>query len=161
MVVTSPANFKCDREELHFRSQGLPLRFRNSLQKMNKGDKVVCYVMGLRRFGATATITGDYFEDGTRLWTDNDELWPARRPSEPDIILDDDELVDAKKLVPNLAFIERKDHWGAYVQGSIRQIPEDDFRLIEFEMRKIVAERSQLSNHKELTIEVRRYTEKD
>jgi len=96
MVVTSPANFKCDREILRFRSQGLPIRYRNLLQKMNKGDKVVYYVMGLRRFGATATITGEYFEDFTRLWTDNDELWPARRPSEPDIILDDDELVDAK-----------------------------------------------------------------
>jgi hypothetical protein len=30
---------------------------------------------------------------------------------------------------------------GLYLQGSIRQIPEEDFRLIESEMKKVVAER--------------------
>jgi hypothetical protein len=108
---------------------------------MKIGDKVVYYVMGLQKFGATARITGEYIEDQKKVWTNDDEMWPARRPSEPEIVLQDDELVDAKKLVPDLSFIERKDHWGVYLQGSIREIPEEDFRLIESEMRKIIAER--------------------
>lgn len=143
LVVTSPANFKRDREHVGFKMQGLPHRYRNSVQKMQISDKVVYYIMTLQKFGAIATITGDYVEDHTKLWVEDDEMWPARRPSVPEIVLDDDELIDAKKLVPNLSFIENKENWGSYLQGSIRQIPEEDFRLIESEMKKVVAERKQ------------------
>jgi len=146
LVVTSPANFRHDREVLKFKMQGLPYRHRKSVKQMKKGDKVVYYILGLQRFGATATITGDYYEDHSRLWTDEEEIWPARCPSEQELALEDDELIDAKKLVPNLTFIERKDYWGSHLQGSIRQIPEEDFRLIESEMRKVIA-------HRQATIE--------
>jgi hypothetical protein len=108
---------------------------------MEAGDRVVYYVMKLQKFGASATITGEYFEDASKLWTDDEEMWPARRPSEADIVLEDDELIDAKRLVPDLSFIQKKDVWGVYFQGSIRSIPEEDFRLIESEMKKVVAER--------------------
>ncbi len=47
----------------------------------------------------------------------------------------------AKRLVPNLSFIEKKDLWGVYLQGSIRTIPEEDFRFIESEMKKVIIER--------------------
>lgn len=141
LVVTSPANFSYDRDVLKFRMQGLPARVRNSVQRMQIGDRIVYYIMGLQRFGATATITGEYVEDSTKMWTDDDEMWPARRLSKADIVLEDDELIDAKKLVPSLSFVENKHNWGAHFQGSIRQIPEDDFRLIESEMKKVVAER--------------------
>jgi hypothetical protein len=109
---------------------------------MMKGDKVVYYIMGLQRFGAIASITGNYYEDSTKLWVDDDEMWPARCPSEPELILQDDELIDVKKLIPNLTYILRKEHWGAYFQGSIKQIPEDDFKLIKSEMRKVTAHRN-------------------
>jgi predicted RNA-binding protein len=145
LVVTSAANFRLDRETLNFKTQGLPYRCRKTVQKMTKGDKVVYYIAGLQRFGATATITGEYYEDKTKLWiADDDESWPSRCPSEPDLVLLDDELIDAKKLVPNLSFIERKDVWGSYIQGSIKPIPEEDFRLIESEMRKVIADRQVL-----------------
>jgi predicted RNA-binding protein len=144
LVVTSPDNFIIDRERIGFTMQGLPHRYRNSVQKMQVSDKVLYYIMTLQKFGAVARITGDYLEEHTKLWTDDDEVWPARRPSEPEIILQDDELIDAKKLIPNLSFIENKENWGSYFQGSIRQIPEEDFRLIESEMKKVVAERKQL-----------------
>jgi len=121
----------------------LPHRFRKRGQSMRPGDRVAYYIMGLQKFGATATITGEYYhDDQTRLWTDEDEIWPTRCPSAPDVVLQDDELVDAKKLVPDLGFIRDKDHWGTFLQGSIRTIPEDDFRLIESEMRKALSERT-------------------
>jgi predicted RNA-binding protein len=141
LVVTSAANFRLDREVLKFKAQGLPHRFRDSVRRMSKGDKVAYYIMGLQRFGATATITGDHYEDHTKIWTDDDEMWPARCPSDPELVLNDDELIDAKKLVPNLSFIKRKEVWGVYLQGSIRQLPEEDFKLIESEMRKVIADR--------------------
>ena len=141
LIVTSPDNFRWDRANLNFKLQGLPLRFRKQVQRMNTGDRVAYYVMKLQKFGATATITGDYFEDPSKVWTNDDEMWPARRPQRPDIVLNDDELIDAKKLIPNLTFIKKKDVWGVYFQGSIKTIPEEDFRLIESEMKKVVAER--------------------
>ncbi len=76
LVVTSLANFRHDRDVLRFKAQGLPYRFRNSVQKMQQGDKVVYYIMGLQRFGATARITGEYYEDHSRMWTDAEEMWP-------------------------------------------------------------------------------------
>ena len=67
LVVTSVSNYKHDRDILKFKTQGLPYRFRKSVQKMKKGDKVVYYIMGLQRFGATATITGEYYEAHDKL----------------------------------------------------------------------------------------------
>jgi predicted RNA-binding protein len=140
LIVTSYENFRYDREILGFKLQGLPHRFRKQVQRMQIGDKVVYYIMKLQKFGAIATITGDYFEDSTQRWVNDDEMWPARRDSKPDIVLLDDELIDVKRLVNDLSFIKRKNVWGVFFQGSIRNIPEDDFRLIESEMKKIRAE---------------------
>ena len=67
LVVTSPANFRHDREKLGFRLQGIPYRFRQQVQRMSIGDRVVYYIMKLQKFGATATITGDYFEDSSKV----------------------------------------------------------------------------------------------
>jgi hypothetical protein len=53
-------------------------------------------------------------------------------------------LIDAKKLVPDLKFIGNKENWGTYFQGSIKRIPEEDFKLIESEMKKLISERSTL-----------------
>jgi predicted RNA-binding protein len=142
LVVTSLENFKLDRDSLGFKLQGLPHRFRRQVQKMQIGDRVVYYIMKLQKFGATATITGDYQEDSSKVWIDDNEMWPARRPSKPNIVLNDDELIDAKKLVPDLKFISNKEKWGTYFQGSIKTIPEEDFKLIESEMKKLSTERS-------------------
>ena len=109
LVVTSHNNFRHDRTKLGFKLQGLSHRFKKQVQRMNSGDRVVYYITKLQKFGATATITGDYFEDSTKEWTDDNEMWPARRPSKPDIVLNDDELIDAKRLVPDLTFIKRDD----------------------------------------------------
>lgn len=154
IVVTSMENFQYDRE-LHFQYQGLPHRFRRQVQRMAIGDRVVYYIMKLQKFGETATITGDYYYDTKKLWTDDDEIWPARRPSKPDIVLAEDELIDVKKLVPDLSFVKNKTVWGAHFQGSIKTIPEEDFRLIESEMKKIITERQPPKPDKE----VKRYTD--
>lgn len=161
LLVTSPENFRLDRDQLGFRMQGLPARFKKSVRKMAVGDRVAYYVMTLQKFGATATVTGEYVEDHSRLWNERDEMWPARRPSTPDIILQDDELVDAKKLVPDLGFIQKKENWGAYFQGSIREIPEEDFRLIESEMKKIVAAREHPAPLRPLPQKSSKRSEKD
>lgn len=161
LIVTSLENFRFDREHLKFKLQGLPYRFRKQVKKMQIGDRVAYYIMKIQKFGATATITGEYINDSTKLWIDKDEMWPARRPSKPNIVLDDVELIDIKKLLPDLSFIEKKDVWGIYFQGSIKTIPEEDFKLIESEMKKIVTERPKPDSPKPSLREVTPKTEKE
>lgn len=45
LIVTSPENFRYDREVLKFKVQGLPNHFRKQVQKMEIGDRVVYYIM--------------------------------------------------------------------------------------------------------------------
>ena len=141
LVVTSPENFQHDREVLKFKTQGFSHRFRKQVMEMKPDDKVVYYIMGTQKFGAIATITGTYYHDESKLWTDDKEMWPARCSSKPVIVLNDDELLDVKKLIPELKFIENKENWGGHFRGGIRTIPEEDFKLIESEMKIIVAKR--------------------
>jgi predicted RNA-binding protein len=159
LIVTSPDNFKYDREHLNFKYQGFPHRFRKQVQRMVNGDRIVYYIMKIQKFGATATITGEYYNDSSRVWTDDNEMWPARRPSKSDIVLEDDELIDAKKLIPDLSFIKKKEYWGTYFQGSIKTIPEEDFKLIESEMKKIVAERQKTEEAKPDIVQIKEITE--
>lgn len=151
LVVTSLDNFRHDRDVLGFQYQGLPHRFRKQVQRMQPSDRVVYYIMGAQKFGAVATITGTYFEDHKKLWTNDDEVWPARCRSKLDFALNDDEFLDAKKLIDDLSFIENKKFWGIYFQGSIKQIPEVDFKLIESEIRKIAGDRVQPSTPQQIS----------
>ena len=44
------------------------------------------------------------------------DIWQKPKPTE--------------ELIPHLKFIENKEFWGAYLQGGIRQITEEDFKTI-------------------------------
>lgn len=137
LVTTSPENFQVDKETTGFTVQGLKERHKKTVMKYVPGDKVVYYINRISKIGAIATITSGYYhDDKTKIWTDDDEIWPSRAKSKPDIVLEDDALLDIKKLIKQLSFIKDKDNWSLFVRGSIRQIPEEDYLLIESEMRK-------------------------
>ncbi|MES0446935.1 MAG: EVE domain-containing protein, partial [Desulfobacterales bacterium] len=140
-ISTSEKNFKRDREVLGFKIQGLRKRNKRAVKKFQPGDKVIYYIAGISKFGTIATITGGYYFDKTKFWTEDDEMWPCRAKSQPEIILKDDEFIDVKKLIPKLSFIKDKTNWGIFFQGSVREIPEDDFSLVESEMKKVIARR--------------------
>jgi len=46
----------------------------------------------------------------------------------------------AKDLVPYLKFIENKEYWGAYFQGGVRYIPEEDYQKIVGETKPRMSE---------------------
>jgi len=140
LITTSPENFRVDKESSGFTVQGLKERHKKTVMKFEPGDKVVYYINRISKLGAIASITSGYYrDDKTRIWTDEDEIWPSRAKSKPDIVLDDDELLDIKKLIKQLSFIKDKDNWSLFVRGSIRPIPEEDYLLIESEMRKTLS----------------------
>ena len=144
LITTSPENFKVDKETSGFTVQGLKERHKKTVMKFQPGDKVVYYVNQISKLGAIATVTSAYyFDDKTKIWTDEDEIWPSRAKSKPEIVLEDDELLDIKRLIKDLSFIKDKEHWSLFVRGSVRKIPEEDYLLIESEMRKIMSRRGE------------------
>lgn len=143
LITTSPENFRADKESLGFTLQGLRERNRKTVMRFQPGDKVVYYINRVSKFGAIATITSGYFhDDKTKIWTDEDEIWPSRAKSKPEIVLEEEELIDIEKLLKDLTFIKDKKNWGLYLRGSVHNIPEEDYALIESEMRKALSRRT-------------------
>lgn len=112
------------------------------VQGWEPGDRIVYYINKIGRFGAIAEITSGYYRDTTKIWTEEDEFWPSRAKSKPLIVLEKDEFLDVRRYIEKLSFIRDKyssEHWGLAFQGSVREIPEEDYKFIESEMRKITA----------------------
>ncbi len=142
LICTSQVNFQIDRQN-NFSVEGFRTRNRRLVSEIKPGDKFVVYINQLQRFGATLQATGKpYTDEQTRIWVEQDEMWPCRFTTKPIIVLEDDQLLDAKKLVTQLSFItaeQKRVNWGLAFHQSLRKIPHDDFELTESEMRKILA----------------------
>jgi hypothetical protein len=142
MITTSPKNFQVSKSK-EFTVEGFKERNRKQVQKVMARDKFVYYISGKQKFGAISEATsGFFFDEKTRIWTEEDEIWPCRFRVKPIVVLPDDELLDVKKLVPLLSFIterQKKVKWGLAFHQSLRVIPEEDFELIESEMKKILS----------------------
>jgi len=139
LITTSPENFEIDRQN-NFKMQGFKNRVRKTVEQVQPGDKFAIYINRSQRLGAIVMATSDpYYDDRSKVWIEDDEVWPCRFKTQPELVLSEDELLDVKKLVPLLSFITPKQKatiWGLAFQGSLRRIPEEDFDLIESEMRK-------------------------
>lgn len=140
LICTSPENFQVDRAA-NFTVEGFKPSQRRTVQKVRPGDKFVYYINKLQRLGAISVATTGYYHDETKVWVEEDELWPCRFKIKPEIILPEDQMLDVKGLVPGLSFItdkQKQTNWGLAFHQSLRTIPEEDFALIESEMRKIL-----------------------
>ena len=139
LISTSPENFEIDRQN-NFTVQGFTNRFRRLVSQVKPGDKFVLYINRLQKIGAICEATSSfYYDDKKRIWVEDNEMWPCRFKTRPLLVLGDEELLAIKKLVPSLSFITPKQRvttWGLAFHQSLRTIPEEDFELIESEMRK-------------------------
>ena len=138
LLVTSAADFRHDRDKMKFKLIGLPSRLKKSVSRMEKGDKVVYYITKEKKFGAISVITGESYEGFNEVWVGSGNIWPTRCPSKQYLVLQDKELIDAVTLIPSLSFVKDKKNWSGYFQGSLRQIPEEDFLLIESQFKKVI-----------------------
>lgn len=142
-------NFEISREKLAFTVQGLKERYRKTVQRWKPGDRIIYYVTKISKFGAIAEITSGYYRDETKIWSDEDEIWPSRAKSKPILVLEKDELLYVRKLVDKLSFIKNKEFWGLSFHGSVREIPEKDYKIIESEMMKVISQRELIPEKKE------------
>ena len=111
---------------------------------LKQGDQVVFYVGKPHlAFAATSTLASDsfaltseqkqQFSHGKAMYTTDYGVH-----LENAVQWDNPKLV--KDLAPSLSFIENTLNWGAYFQGGVRQLSEDDFRIIVEGFRNSIVE---------------------
>lgn len=136
IVVGSPDNFAKTRDH-NFTIQGMKTRQRKKAAQMQPGDKIIYYITGEKAFGGIATITSEAFEDSTIIWTSNnkkreDEVYPHRVNIEPDIILDDDNFLEAEDTALQMKHVQKwpARNWTLAFQGNVHKIEKDDYELL-------------------------------
>jgi hypothetical protein len=111
-------------------------RRRNLAEQMEPGDRIVFYLTGLKAFGGIVEITGELYEDRTRIWPGkpgNPDPYPWRFETAPLSILEEDEYVPAEELAGELEHVRKwpAEHWTLAFQGQLRTVSEGDARLLE------------------------------
>ena len=142
MVVESQENFEITRE-LGFNVHGVGRKYRRRAQRMQPDDRVLFYVTGLRKWTATATIRSHCFEDRKPIWKSNgrEDGYPYRVKLSPDIVLDEEDCIDALILGPRLEYAKHwaPEDWHLAFYDKLHLLPQRDFRLIESEMKRNVS----------------------
>ena len=142
MVASTLENFRIT-QSMGFTLQGLMSRQRRKAQRMEPGDRLVYYITGVQRFGATATVTSQCFEDHDPIWKSNGrpDDYPWRVNVEANAVLEDPSFLDAREIGPRMEYVKRwpPEYWPLAFQGNLHILPKSDFELLEQEMTKIVA----------------------
>ena len=139
MIVNNERNFRIT-QNMGFLVMGLKAQHRRKVQRIAGGDRILMYLTHLRRFAATATATSDYFEADDALWEREGKAgFPFRVNIRPEIVLKDEQFMDANQIAPRLEYVKRwaPEDWHLAFQGNLHLLPKSDFLLIEEEMKKL------------------------
>jgi predicted RNA-binding protein len=119
---------------------GVPKRNKTLTHRVKPGDTILVYVRQEKE-GDTilpSAITGAYevvsqpYEDHTRLFITpehmGDEVFPFRMKLRP--VAAFAKPLEFKPLIPDLKFITNKTMWSGHLRIAMREIPDEDYRLI-------------------------------
>jgi predicted RNA-binding protein len=139
ILTGSPENLRATREH-GFRVIGMKERRRGMAEQVEPGDRIVFYVTGLKAFGGVIRVTGEMYEDRTKVWPGkpgNPDPYPWRFETEPVLVLDEEEFVPAVELVADLEHARKwpAEHWTLAFQGQLRTVSDADARLLEERLR--------------------------
>ena len=109
-------------------------------EQIEPGDRIVFYVTGVQAFGGIVRVTGEMYEDRTKIWPGKPgkvDAYPWRFETEPEIVLDEDDFVPAVELVGELEHARKwpAEHWHLAFQGQLRIVPDADAELLESRIR--------------------------
>ncbi len=127
-------------QRLGFTGQGLKAEYRRKVQRVEPGDRVIYYVTGTRVFTATATVTQGYEEVGSSPWIrEGKAAWPYRIGIKPDVVLENDQFIDAGLIAYRLEYVRKwaPEDWYMAFQGNLHLLSKSDFFLLEGEMLKL------------------------
>ena len=139
ILTGSPENFAATRER-GFTLIGCKEIRRNMALQMEPGDRIVFYLTRVGVFAGSVLITGEMFEDRTPVWPGKPgkvDAYPWRFETEPELILDEDEWVDADELKTSLEHIRKwpVEHYKLAFQGQLRTISEADADVLTGRLR--------------------------
>jgi len=119
---------------------GVPKRNKTLMQRVKPGDTILVYVRQEKEDDTIlpSAITGAYevvsepYEDHSRLFVTppqmGDEVFPYRMKVRPVTVFP--EPLEFKPLIEDLKFITNKTMWSGHLRIAMREIPEEDYRLI-------------------------------
>ena len=138
LCITTEENWKIIEQKNIW---GVQEKHRNTIAKVKPGDKCLIYVMSTKkgdevippRIMAVYEVTSEVFKDFSRIFKppvrNKNETFSLRIRLKPVKIFE--KPIDFKSLIPKLKFITNKKKWTGHIQGkAMRQIPEEDYRLI-------------------------------
>jgi hypothetical protein len=140
VLTGSPENLAATRER-SFRVIGMKEGRRRLAEGVEVGDRIIFYVTKVQAFGAIVRVTGEMYEDRSKIWPGKPgkaDAYPWRFETEAELVLEDSELVPAEELVGDLEHARKwpAEHWQLAFQGQLRAVSDADARLIEHRMRE-------------------------
>ena len=114
---------------------GLKERNHNRALEMEPGDRIVLYITRVKAFAGSIRIEGELYEDRTKIWPGKPgkvDAYPWRFPASPEVVLAEDEWVEAEKLADQLQHVAKwpPEHWKLAFQGQIRPVSEHDASIL-------------------------------
>lgn len=139
VLTGSLDNLRATREH-DFRVIGAKERRRKMAEQIAVGDRIMFYVTVVQAFGGIVRVTGEMYEDREKIWPGKPgkvDPYPWRFPTEPELVLSEDEFVPAVELVGGLEHVAKwpLEHWHLAFQGQLRIVSEADAHLLEQAMR--------------------------
>jgi predicted RNA-binding protein len=102
------------------------------INKVEKGDKVACYVTKECKIIALGEATSDYYMDDKKIFK-AEGVFPDRFNFKASLAGSKNE-VNIKTIIDDLDFITNKLYWTVYFRNGIAQITQADWELIERKM---------------------------
>jgi predicted RNA-binding protein len=140
VLTGSLENFRATREH-GFRVIGAKERRRRMAEQIAPGDRIVFYVTGVQAFAGIVRVTGEMYEDRSRIWPgkpSGPDAYPWRFETEPEAILDEEDFVPAVELAGRLEHVRKwpAQHWQLAFQGQLRTVSDADARLLGESIRE-------------------------
>ena len=134
VLTSSPDNHVATAEH-GFSVIGIKERNRARALLMEPGDRIVLYLTKVMRFAAAIRLTGELYEDRTKIWPGKPgaaDAYPWRFASEPELVLAEADWLAAESLKDELEHILKwpPAHWKLAFQGQLRVFSEADAALL-------------------------------
>jgi restriction system protein len=98
----------------------------NRCQRIQPGDKFLCYLTGISRWFGVLTATGPAYRSEERIW--EMEVFPVRMPVQADILLPPEHGIPHQTLMPSLHSPAKA--WAGYLRGSPNLLKAEDGQTI-------------------------------
>ena len=140
ILTGSLDNFRATRER-GFGVIGAKEGRRRMAEQIAPGDRIVLYVTGVQAFGAIVRVTGEMYEDRTKIWPGKPgkaDAYPWRFETEAEVVLDEDGFVPAVELAGDLEHVRKwpAEHWQLAFQGQLRTVSDADAELLRRRIRE-------------------------